>query len=395
MTEEVTGIDIVRAQILIAEGATHRTRRPARPTPGRRSRSTATPSSAASPPRIRRTTSSPTTAASPPTAAPRGFGIRLDGGTAYSGAVITRYYDSLLVKVTAWAPTPEMAIARMDRGAARVPHPRREDQHRRSSRTCSSTRRSSTSATPPSSSTRRPSCSTSRRVATARRSSSPTSPTSPSTAIRETAGRPQAAGRGAGAATAASSRIDAAAARHARSSSRSWAQGGRRLDAGAEAAARHRHDDARRAPGAARHAHAHLRHDPRWRRPMPRRCRSSSARDAGAAPPSTSPMRFLQECPWQRLRDLRDGDAEPADPDAAARLERASATPTIPTTWSRPSSAQAADVRHRRLPRLRLAELGREHARRHGRGARDTARSARRRSATPATSSTRRAPSTT
>ncbi|MDH3265219.1 MAG: pyruvate carboxylase, partial [Paracoccaceae bacterium] len=44
-----------------------------------------------------------------------GMGIRLDGGTAYSGAVITRFYDSLLEKVTAWAPTPEAAIARMDR----------------------------------------------------------------------------------------------------------------------------------------------------------------------------------------------------------------------------------------------------------------------------------------
>ena len=44
-----------------------------------------------------------------------GFGIRLDGGTAYGGAVITPYYDSLLVKVTAWAPTPEEAIKRMDR----------------------------------------------------------------------------------------------------------------------------------------------------------------------------------------------------------------------------------------------------------------------------------------
>ncbi len=43
------------------------------------------------------------------------MGIRLDGGTAYSGGVITRYYDSLLAKVTARAPTPEMAIARMDR----------------------------------------------------------------------------------------------------------------------------------------------------------------------------------------------------------------------------------------------------------------------------------------
>ena len=43
------------------------------------------------------------------------MGIRLDGGTAYSGAVITRFYDSLLEKVTTWAPTPEAAIARMDR----------------------------------------------------------------------------------------------------------------------------------------------------------------------------------------------------------------------------------------------------------------------------------------
>ncbi len=33
---------------------------------------------------------------------PAGFGIRLDAGTAYSGAIITRFYDSLLVKVTAW-----------------------------------------------------------------------------------------------------------------------------------------------------------------------------------------------------------------------------------------------------------------------------------------------------
>ncbi|MGO7667531.1 pyruvate carboxylase [Rhizobium ruizarguesonis] len=44
-----------------------------------------------------------------------GFGIRLDGGTAYPGAVITRYYDPLLVKVTAWSPSPQETIARMDR----------------------------------------------------------------------------------------------------------------------------------------------------------------------------------------------------------------------------------------------------------------------------------------
>jgi pyruvate carboxylase len=44
-----------------------------------------------------------------------GFGIRVDGGTAYSGAVVTRYYDPMLEKVTAWASSPAEVIARMDR----------------------------------------------------------------------------------------------------------------------------------------------------------------------------------------------------------------------------------------------------------------------------------------
>jgi pyruvate carboxylase len=46
---------------------------------------------------------------------PAGFGIRLDGGTAYGGAVITPYYDSLLVKVTAWGREFVHACQRMDR----------------------------------------------------------------------------------------------------------------------------------------------------------------------------------------------------------------------------------------------------------------------------------------
>src|SRR3569833_1946359 len=44
-----------------------------------------------------------------------GFGVRLDGGTAYAGAIITRIYDPLLEQVTVWAPSPEAAIARMHR----------------------------------------------------------------------------------------------------------------------------------------------------------------------------------------------------------------------------------------------------------------------------------------
>ncbi|MTJ81965.1 MAG: pyruvate carboxylase [Telmatospirillum sp.] len=44
-----------------------------------------------------------------------GFGIRLDAGTAYAGAVITPFYDSLLVKVTAWGHSADEAASRMDR----------------------------------------------------------------------------------------------------------------------------------------------------------------------------------------------------------------------------------------------------------------------------------------
>jgi pyruvate carboxylase len=47
---------------------------------------------------------------------PAGFGIRLDGGSAYGGAVITPYYDSLLVKMTAWGREFRHASQRMDRG---------------------------------------------------------------------------------------------------------------------------------------------------------------------------------------------------------------------------------------------------------------------------------------
>ena len=41
-----------------------------------------------------------------------GFGVRLDGGNGYTGAVISPYYDSLLVKVTTQSRTFEDAIAK-------------------------------------------------------------------------------------------------------------------------------------------------------------------------------------------------------------------------------------------------------------------------------------------
>ena len=114
VTEQVTGIDIVKAQIHILEGE-----------------AIGTPESGVPPQadirlnghalQCRITTEDPEQNFIPDygriTAyrGATGFGIRLDGGTAYSGAVITRYYDPLLEKVTAWAPTPREAIARMHR----------------------------------------------------------------------------------------------------------------------------------------------------------------------------------------------------------------------------------------------------------------------------------------
>jgi pyruvate carboxylase len=44
-----------------------------------------------------------------------GTGVRLDGGTAFSGAVVTPYYDSMLVKVITWARTFPDAARRMER----------------------------------------------------------------------------------------------------------------------------------------------------------------------------------------------------------------------------------------------------------------------------------------
>ncbi len=113
VTEEVTGIDIVQAQILIAEGKT------LAEATGKASQDDIRLNGHALQTRV--TTEDPLNNFIPDygriTAyrSATGMGIRLDGGTAYAGGVITRYYDSLLTKVTAWAPTPEKAIARMDR----------------------------------------------------------------------------------------------------------------------------------------------------------------------------------------------------------------------------------------------------------------------------------------
>ena len=114
VTEEVTGIDIVKAQIRILEGA-------AIGTPGSGVPAQKDINLNGHALQCRITTEDPEQNFIPDygriTAyrGATGFGIRLDGGTAYSGAVITRFYDPLLEKITAWSPTAEETIHRMHR----------------------------------------------------------------------------------------------------------------------------------------------------------------------------------------------------------------------------------------------------------------------------------------
>lgn len=114
VTEEVTGIDIVKAQIHILDG--HAIGTPESGVPAQQDIHLQGHAL-----QCRITTEDPEQHFIPDYGritgyrSAAGFGIRLDGGTAYSGAIITRYYDPLLVKVTASGRTPDEAIQRMHR----------------------------------------------------------------------------------------------------------------------------------------------------------------------------------------------------------------------------------------------------------------------------------------
>lgn len=114
VTEVVTGIDIVRSQILIAQG--HPLSSPELDLPPQ-----------AEIPKngyaiqTRVTTEDPENNFMPDYGkilayrSPGGFGIRLDGGMGYTGAVITPFYDSMLVKAIASGRNYEIAMDRMHR----------------------------------------------------------------------------------------------------------------------------------------------------------------------------------------------------------------------------------------------------------------------------------------
>src|SRR5215468_9315084 len=114
VTEVVTGVDIVRAQILVAQGHKLHDEELALPEQDK------IPLYGAAL-QCRVTTEDPEKNFAPDYGklttyrSPAGFGIRLDGGTAYAGASLAPYYDSLLVKVTAWGTNLPEACQRMDR----------------------------------------------------------------------------------------------------------------------------------------------------------------------------------------------------------------------------------------------------------------------------------------
>ncbi|MFN7119262.1 MAG: pyruvate carboxylase, partial [Saprospiraceae bacterium] len=114
ITEEVTGVDLVRSQILIAEGY-----KLDHPTIFIKSQEDIQISGYAIQCRI--TTEDPYNDFKPDYGtliayrSASGMGIRLDAGSAYAGARISPYFDSMLVKVTAWGRTMEGASQRLHR----------------------------------------------------------------------------------------------------------------------------------------------------------------------------------------------------------------------------------------------------------------------------------------
>lgn len=114
VTEVITGVDLVRSQILIASGKPLHDVEVGIPPQKEIARNGYAV-------QCRITTEDPENKFNPDYGriltyrSSGGFGLRLDGGMGYAGAVITPFYDSLLVKLTAFAPTFPNALQRMDR----------------------------------------------------------------------------------------------------------------------------------------------------------------------------------------------------------------------------------------------------------------------------------------
>ena len=114
VTEMVTGIDLVRSQILVAQGhQLHGTQLAVPRQAELETRGVAL--------QCRITTEDPENHFIPDYGrvttyrSVGGFAVRLDAGNAFTGSVITPYFDSLLVKLTTWGNSFDEAISRTDR----------------------------------------------------------------------------------------------------------------------------------------------------------------------------------------------------------------------------------------------------------------------------------------
>src|SRR5690625_1356199 len=114
ITEMITGIDIVQTQIKVAEGQNIHNKSVGIP-----KQADLTTSGYAIQSRV--TTEDPLNDFMPDTGrimvyrSGGGFGVRLDAGNGYQGAVVSPYYDSLLVKLSSWALTFDQAAIKMVR----------------------------------------------------------------------------------------------------------------------------------------------------------------------------------------------------------------------------------------------------------------------------------------
>ncbi|WAA11090.1 pyruvate carboxylase [Fervidibacillus albus] len=114
ITELITGIDIVQSQILIAQGYSLFSKKIGIP-PQSKIKTNGYGI------QCRVTTEDPLNHFLPDTGkinvyrSSGGFGVRLDAGNGFQGAVISPHYDSLLVKVSTWGMTFEQAAAKMIR----------------------------------------------------------------------------------------------------------------------------------------------------------------------------------------------------------------------------------------------------------------------------------------
>ena len=104
-------------------------------------------------------------------------------------------------------------------------------------------------------------------------------------------------------------------------------------------------------------------------------------------------MRFLKESPWQRLADLRDKIPNILF-QMLLRGSNAVGYANYPDNVVKEFVREAAEAGHRPVSHLRFVELGPQHARGHGGGAKRAERSAKRPSATRATSSIPAGPNT-